>query len=482
MSRKTLGIIELKPETQTAIANYLMDVACKGYDVQEFDPKLKYGGTKSSLSQQEGYYPSCNLVTIKKLAYAVTEILQEQSEQEALDCFKAYRELFSSVSQCQDSSDVPIPYIQKIRFLPENLFADIDTADLIAPNGFRIPEHLSTWEQMQEYSAKLLVPKLLLAAICGINNQFPWMDSDMDLNSTMHTMRPDPDKYHVNAGYGGGYIKQHTDGYWNQRSNVPLIIVFLSISNPNQEATSFIPVEAIFRIPSPNSPIYNSWCAVFKDLIPAGKTPEQFVQWVVYEATQPQFSFIMGVLGGDAKRGVYETPLLEKDPNYGGYLLRAKSTFSSSNPKAEPVVEFTNRMIEFLGTQKAPDTYLEVSLLPGEVYLALNGAGLAINSNPGYEADGYAYPVQGAATIHGRGKLAAVDGKINRTLARGNTLQGQERTFYAPDDGASLLLEELKQSAADNSLVSLNRNSFFLDKGVVSKLLSQGIRGNQLKR
>lgn len=480
MSRKKLEIIELKEETQAEIAEYLMDVARKGYDVQEFDPERKYGGTKCSLSQQEGYYPDCKLVELKKLGYAVTEILQEKGEAEALACFKGYRSLFSSSGG--DRLDARMPYIQKIKFLPESLFADINTADLIAPNGFRIPEHLNRWKEIREYSAKLLVPKLLLAAISGIHNQRPWMDLDMDLNSTMHTMRPDPDKYHVNAGYGGGYIKQHTDGYWNDRSNVPLIIVFLSISNPNQEPTGFIPVEAIFRIPSENSPIYDDWRAVFQDLMPPGKSPEQFVQWVVSEATKPQFSFIMGVLGGDARRGVYETPLLEKDPNYGGYLLRAKSTFKASNPHAEPVVEFTNRMIEFLGSKNCPDTYMEVSLSPGEVYLALNGAGLSINPHPEYEADGYAYPVKGAATIHGRGKLTAIDGKIHRTLARGNSLLGGERTFYAPDDGAELLLEELQKCAPDASLVSLDRNSFFPDKGVVNELLQEGIRGNLLKR
>ncbi|NEO07833.1 hypothetical protein [Moorena sp. SIO3I8] len=76
MSRKKIGIIELKPQTQRANANYLIDVARKGYDVQHFDPQLKYGGTKLSLSQQEGYYPNCNLIVLKKLGYAVTEILQ----------------------------------------------------------------------------------------------------------------------------------------------------------------------------------------------------------------------------------------------------------------------------------------------------------------------------------------------------------------------------------------------------------------------
>ena len=194
MSRKQIGIIELQPATQRAIADYLIDVAHKGYDVQEFAPQLKYGGTKLSLAQQRGYYPNCNLIVLKKLGYAVTEILQEHQEQEALACFRAYREIFSSASKCQDSHDSSIPYIQKIHFLPEDLFADIDPADLISPNGLRIPEHLNTREKIQNYSAKLLVPKLLLAAICSIHNQFPWMDADMDLNSTMHTMRPDPDK------------------------------------------------------------------------------------------------------------------------------------------------------------------------------------------------------------------------------------------------------------------------------------------------
>ncbi|NER51009.1 MAG: hypothetical protein F6J92_30950, partial [Symploca sp. SIO1A3] len=231
-----------------------------------------------------------------------------------------------------------------------------------------------------------------------------------------------------------------------------------------------------------NSRVYADWCAIFDDLIPPGKTPEQFVQWVVDEATKPQFSFVMGVLGGDAQRGVYETPLLEQDTNYGGYLFRAKSTFESSNPHATPVVGFINRMVEFLGSQKVPNTYLEVSLSPGEIYLALNGAGLSIDANPDYEANGYAYPVKGAATIHGRGKLVASKGKIDRTLARGNSLKGHQRTFYAPDDGADLLLEELKQYSSEPKLAFLDRHSFFPDKGIVNQLLQEGIRGNQLKR
>ncbi|NES03553.1 MAG: hypothetical protein F6K22_12295 [Okeania sp. SIO2F4] len=482
MMRKQLDIIELKPETQRAIADYLIDVASKGYDLQEFDPRMKYAGTKLSLSQQEGYYPNCNLTVLKKLSYAISEILEENGEQEALKCFKAYRELFSSASKCQEGNDNFIPYVQKIKILPDDLFLDIDTADLISPNGFRIPEHLNTWEEIQKYSAKLVLPKLLLGAICGLHNQFPWMDLDMDLNSTMHTMRPDPDKYDVNAGYGGGSIKQHTDGYWNEQTNVPLIIVFLSISNPNREPTGFIPVEAIFRIPSPELPIYHDWLAVFQELIPAEQTPEEFVKWIVEQATKPQFSFVMGVLGGDAKRGVYETPLLEKDPSYGGYLFRAKSTFQSSNPNGNLVVEFTNRMIKFLGSQQLSDTYLEVSLSPGEVYLALNGSGLSIDWNPQYEQDKYCYPVKGAATIHGRGKLSAIQGKIDRTLARGNSLLYPERTFYSPEDGAELLLEEMKKCSPNPEQVSLDRNSFFPDKGVVSKLLQEGIRGNKLKR
>ncbi|MDJ1185105.1 hypothetical protein [Roseofilum casamattae] len=480
MTAKNINFIALKSETQRAIANYLIDVGGKGYDVQEFDRHLKYGGTKLSLAKQDGYYGKLNLATLKKLGYAVIEILHENGENKALNCFQSYRELFAN--QSQDRHCDSISYIQKIQILPPDLFTNIDPADLISPNGLRIPEHLNTAEEIQNYSAQLLVPKLLLAAICAIHNQFPWMDLDMDLNSTMHTMRPDPDKHHVNAGYGGGSIKQHTDGYWNEQRNVPLIIVFLSISNPNREPTGFIPVEAIFRIPSLNSPIYSDWLSVFQDLIPDGQTPEEFVKWVVEQATKPQFSFVMGVLGGDAKRAVYETPLLEKDPRYGRYLFRAKSTFGCSNPQAQSVVAFTNRMIEFLGDRQMSDSYIEVSLSPGEVYLALNGAGLSIHTNPEYEEDGYAYPVKGAATIHGRGTLSAIQGKIDRTLARGNSLLAPERTFYSPDDGAELLLEELQKDYPPSSFLSLDRNSFFPERGVVSELLNAGIRGNELKR
>ena len=88
MIRKQLGVIELKLETQRMIADYLIDVASKGYDLQEFDPQMKYGGKKLSLCQQEGYYPNCNLTVLKKLGYAISEILQENGEQEVLNCCK----------------------------------------------------------------------------------------------------------------------------------------------------------------------------------------------------------------------------------------------------------------------------------------------------------------------------------------------------------------------------------------------------------
>ncbi|MEM9089606.1 MAG: hypothetical protein AAGC93_12770 [Cyanobacteria bacterium P01_F01_bin.53] len=486
MHRRLLNVIELKKETQEAIAHYLLNIALNGYDVQDFNPTLPYQGTKRSLAQQQGYYPSCNLLRLKQLGYAVADILLEHQEHTALDCFKSYRELFSSAGISQSKG--AIPYIQKIQFLPEDSFAGIDPAHLVSPNGLRIPDELDTWREIQEYSAKLLLPKLLLAAICSLHNQRPWMDLDMDLQSTMHTMRPDPDKVQVNAGYGGGYIKQHTDGYWNQQSNVPLMVVFLGISNPNQEPTYFIPVEAIFRVPAATSPIYEQWCGVFQDLIPAGQTPEDFIEWVVFEAFKPQFSFVMGVLGGDAQRGVYETPLLEKDPNYGGYLFRAKSTFQGTSANALTVVEFTNRMIAFLSEQRLADAYQEISLSPGEVYLALNGAGLQLNAKPAYEADGYAYWMKGAATIHGRHQLTAVNGKIDRTLARGNSLYSPERTFYTPEDGAEHLLAELRvEGSVASEAVSLNRTDFFRadcpqGQGIVTQFLQQGVRGNALKR
>ncbi|MEN8444756.1 MAG: hypothetical protein ABG776_07070 [Cyanobacteria bacterium J06555_13] len=96
MRRKLLDVIELKKDTQGAIAQYLFNIALNGYDVQDFNPTLTYQGTKRSLAQQQGYYPSCNLLRLKQLGYAVADILLGHQEHTALDCFKSYRELFSS--------------------------------------------------------------------------------------------------------------------------------------------------------------------------------------------------------------------------------------------------------------------------------------------------------------------------------------------------------------------------------------------------
>ncbi len=478
MFRQAVEVIKLKTETRQAIADYFMDIALKGYDVQEFDLKSKYGGTKKSLSQQEGYYTNYDILAIKKLSYAIMEILQVHEEYEALRFFKAYRNLFTSCDT-ESNTQNSIPYVQKIDFLPRDSFVNIDPADLISPNGYRIPEYLQSWEEIREYSARLLMPKLVLAAIAGILNQLPWMDVDMDLNSTMHTMRPDKDKNHVNSGYGGGSLHQHTDGYWNPKGRVPLTIVFLGISNPNNEPTGFIPIESIFRIPHKTSPIYSSWLQVFEDLIPENQSVEDFVKGVVKEALKPQFSFVMGVVGGDAQRGVYQTPLLEED-GFGGYLLRAKSTFKSSNPETAYVVEFVNRMINFLSSQSTNDAYIEVSLSPGELYLALNGSGLRLNDDVKYESTGFMYPVIGAATVHGRGKLTAIDGKINRTLARGNCLKIDEKIFYAPHEDSEALLAEL--TASGHASASLDIHTFFPEKGAVHNHLQCNFRGNALLR
>jgi hypothetical protein len=117
---------------------------------------------------------------------------------------------------------------------------------------------------------------------------------------------------------------------------------------------------------------------------------------------------------------------------------------------------------------------LEVALEPGEVYVALNGSGLQVDVEKLCEADSCLYPVYGAATLHGRGKLAESNGKIDRTLVRGNTLLSDYDSFSE---------EEYKVSHFERCSGDLiNAYKLLNFSGSVGKILDQPFRGNLLKR
>lgn len=445
----------LKESAQADIASHFTKLAGTGFDVQDFDPDAPYRGTKRSLSQQQGYYRDFDINRIHKLAVDLETILESNQEHEVIAFLKECRQVLTSKQPLES-----FPKIQVIQFLPKDFFDDVNPADMIAPNGLRIPESIAQSEHISYYSAKLLVPKLLLAAVNGLQGMVPWTDIDMDLNSTVHAMRPDSGKNEVNSGYGGGSIIHHTDGYWNESSNIPLFVVVMSVANPFSEPTSFIPVQSIFRILSPNHPLYSEWTNMFSDLLQNNQSPLEFVQWVVKESQKPQFDFVMGIVGGDASRGAYETPLLEFCSRTEKYLFRAKSTFSSKNLEASRVIEFVNRMIEYLARSKQPDSYHEQVLEPGEVYFSLNGSDLQIDLNVSYNHDGVAYPVTGLGSVHGRTKLKSQDNQIRRTLIRGNSLLPQGEA-----------LETLDFSLHMDKLIS-----------PISNLLQNGFRGNNYCR
>jgi hypothetical protein len=420
--------IRLKEKTQAGIGKYFTKIASIGFDVQDFDPSAPYGGTKRSLARQRGYYKDFNVSRIHKLTVDLKEILESNHEYEALRYLSKCKEALTSKKPLEG-----FPDLQVIQFLPKYFFEGVNPEDMIAPNGLRVPESISQPEHVSRYSAKLLVPKLLLAAINGLQGMVPWTDIDMDLNSTVHAMRPDPGKNEANSGYGGGSILHHTDGYWNQASDVPLFVVVMAVSNPFHEPTSFISVQSIFQFLAPTHSLYSEWADVFSDLLKPDQSPSEFVQWVVKESQKPQFDFVMGIVGGDASRGVYETPLLEHFSHIEKYLFRAKSTFSSKNKDAHRVISFINRMLEYLARSKQSNSYYEQVLEPGEVYFSLNGSGLQIDLNASYNHNGVAQPVTGLGSVHGRAKLKSQSNQIRRTLIRGNSLLPQGGELKAFD-------------------------------------------------
>lgn len=447
----------LKKITQANIANYFTSLARTGFDIQEFDPDTLYKGTKQSLALQRGYYKDFDINRIHQLAIGLKNILESNHEYETLDFLCQCKQALTSRKPLKD-----FPHLKVIQFLPKDFFEDINPADMIAPNGLRIPDSISQPKQVFSYSAKLLVPKLLLAAINGLQEMVPWTDIDMDLNSTVHAMRPDPGKNEINSGYGGGSILHHTDGYWNDANNVPLFVIVMAVANPFYEPTSFIPVQSIFRILSPIHPLYSEWVSVFSDLLKPDQSPSDFVQWVVKESQKPQFNFVMGIVGGDASRGVYAKPLLEYCHHTDKYLFRAKSTFSSTNKEAYRVVHFVNRILDYLASSKQPDSYHQQILEPGEVYFSLNGSGLQIDLNASYNCDNVAYPVIGLGCVHGRAKLRSKNNQIKRTLIRGNSLLPQ---------GGFGLNKSFDISLHTDKLIS-----------PINSLLQGGFRGNDYRR
>lgn len=456
----TVNKIELKEKTQKEIGNFFTSLAYKGYDVQEFDPDALYGGTKKSLATQKGYYKSYNHKSIKQLGFSLSHILNRNQEYDVLNYFEQCKKLFNSSQKL--SSHVKFFHAKVIKLLPNSFFDSINPADMVAPNGLRIPETITQLEDIRKYSAKLLVPKLLLAAIADLQDKVPWTDSDMDLSSTVHAMRPDPDKHNVSSGYGGGAILPHTDGYWNELNNVPLFVNVLGIANPLKEPTAFIPVEEIFRIPLSHHSKYNTWREIFSDLVKPGQKPEDFVRWIIKEALKPQFSFVMGRIGGDARRAVHNTPLLEKDLFSGTYIFRAKSTFYSKNEQVFSVIDFVNRMIKYLSEMKTQNNYAEIALEPGELYIALNGSGLKVNLEQPILKDNCFYPVWGFGTVHGRDKLTEANRIINRTLVRGNSLKDNMLNHKRTKNTYLNLIDKSTLEHSDLSFFySVTNNNFY---------------------
>ena len=444
----------LKESTQADIVSHFTKLASTGFDVQDFDPNALYKGTKKSLAYQRGYYKDFDICRIHTLTIDLKEILESNHEHEVLEYLRKCKKALTSKEPLKD-----FPHLQVIQFLPKDFFEDINPENMVAPNGLRIPESISQPEYISCYLAKLLVPKLLLSAINGLQGMVPWTDIDMDLNSTIHVMRPDPGKNEVNSGYGGGTIMHHTDGYWNMCTNIPLLVVVMSIANPFHEPTSFIPVPAIFQILSPGHTLYSEWVGVFSDLLKPNQSPSEFIQWIVKEAQKPQFNFVMGIVGGDASRGVYSAPLLEYHSHIDSYLFRAKSTFYAENEEAKSVVFFVNRMIQYLSNSKHSESYYEQTLETGEIYFSLNGSGLKIDLNAPYDHSGIARLVTGLGCIHGRGKLRSENNFIKRTLVRSNGMLETNR----------------------NTTLTLEKNSN-IDFQPVIKLLSNGFRANNYCR
>ena len=113
-------------------------------------------------------------------------------------------------------------------------------------------------------------------------------------------------------------------------------------------------------------------------------------------------------------------PLLEPQKAFPGFLFRYKSTFTTTNERATPVVDFVNRIVGRLAGDEAGCVHRDVSLKPGEVLLRLNGACVQVDREVPRGGDRCLYPVWGPATLHGRKALCVTRGQVERTFIRGN--------------------------------------------------------------
>jgi len=443
----------LAPATRRAIFDEFLQIARSGVDVQDFDPIGKNGGTKPVVADQRGYYGGVDARRLHRLGVRLGDILKAHDENDTLGWFEAVRRVPHA-----DLAEVEtIPSLQILHVLPD-AFDGVDPEDLCSPNGLRVPESIQDRDAVREYSALLLLPKLVLAAMAGLSEMVPWQDRDMDLGSAVHTIRPDADKLADGSGYGAAHLPCHTDGYWTEEASLPVWNVMLCVTNPFGEPTRFIQVADLFRVLDEHHPDYARWAESFADLRRSGESPKQFVAWVLREAVRPQFDFVMGRIGHGAKRSVQSIPLLEEHRTLPGFLFRYKSTFSTSNEDAQPVVEFVNRMVASLSDDQPGGPGLDVRLRPGQVLFGLNGACLRVAApkHPSCAA-GVGYPVSGSATIHGRRALRIVEGRVRRTLIRGNLVA----TPLRPNGSEPDVLEH---------------------DGWISRLLRSGYRANHLQR
>src|SRR5690606_26511340 len=442
----------LAPATRRAIFDELLRIGWRGIDVQDFDPEARNRGTKPAVVEQRGYYGEIDAGRVHRLGVLLGEILRAHDEADALAWFEAIRR----VPQAELAHAVALPSLQILHVLPD-AFDAVDPEDLRSPSGLRVPTSIQDHDAVRDYSAKLLLPKLLLAAMAGLSEMALWQACHMDLGAAVHTIRPDADKLADGSGYGAADLPCHTDGYWAEQTSLPVWNVMLCVTNPFDEPTRFIRVADLFRVLDERHPEHDRWAQSFADLRRPGQSPGELVTWVLREALKPQFDFVMGQIGSGATRAVRGVPLLEEHRTLPGFSFRYKSTFSTSNEAARPVVEFVNRMVAYLADDAQSGPRQDVRLRPGQVLFGLNGACLRVSAPQRPPAGGVDYPASGGATMHGRRALRIVEGRVRRTLVRGNLVIASPRSTSSGPD----MLER---------------------DGRVGQLLQAGYRANHLQR
>lgn len=436
--------IPLAVPTRQAIADEFLHLARRGMDVQVFDPAANHRGSKPSIAGQLGFYGAVDARLLRHLGALMAAILIRHDEVEALRWFNLVRRL--PHDELADAESVAP--VQILDILPDAM-GKVEPEDLRAPNGLRVPDSIQDRDEVCEYSALLLLPKLVLAAIAGLTEMSPWVDADMDLGSAVHTIRPDDDKLADGSGYGAGQLACHTDGYWSAQDNVPAWNVMLCATNPFDEPTTFIRVADVFRIPDERHADHADWAARFADLLLPGQSPRQFVTWVLEQALKPQFNFAMGQIGSGAARSVRGIPLLEEHRTMPGFLFRYKSTFTAVSGDAQPVIEFVNRMVTRLSCQGERQ---DIVLRPGSMVFALNGCCLGVNSPDGPAEAGAEYPVWGNGTIHGRDALKVVKGRVERTIVRCNLVPTADHLGAQTSDGNTNVATLLRSGYRANHL------------------------------